>query len=190
MEDDLSLGDVLKKEPKEVLRWIGESFDSSRKENQSFNWLGLAEVAAQNTCSGNGNKHSKPNLDWAKIAFAVYEYLERRSDTTDNWRISLECSEMLLRTNIIISGGYDDNEEALKNVDVVLRWFTQSLNVSFSEVEKRASSLHELGRSEILALRQIKNRLSVIKVLYQNYSLPPEIAPEIEKWLSLREKLP
>jgi hypothetical protein len=172
---------------------------SYRTEN--FNWQGLACVAAD---KARGNSSSlgreSPNLEWAKVAISVYDFLAKTHPEIKNTFIR---DAMMLRAYVISKLGNIPDDPVLDS-SYIFNWFFNELRFSLKEALTIASSWTDLIThkrqeltqnnqytallEEIRELRQIKNKLAVIQVLAQNN--PSYLDEEINTWLSIQEKLP
>ena len=173
------LNTLLQQEPEEVLAWIHSVFNEQVKVQKGFNWLGLAEMSHQFS-----QKANPPNLEWAKIAVKVYEFLG--DDSSLN-------SAMGLRVYLIKACGII-SEDQLLDPKVIVNWFFSGLDMAAEEALEKSENWQEkynqnhLGIHEVAALRRIKIRIRRIKDLVESNLLNP--TPIIEKWLAVEHKLP
>jgi hypothetical protein len=172
-------------DPKQVLMWVNTIVEGRQEVPEYFNWLGLAQLSANQARSRDDAVSSIPDLDWAKVAIVVYDYLINKADPAR--RDSLEHSVMMLRAYLIVKLGVVPHDPVL-DIEHIVQWFFQNLRLSLAEAARRSASWKELKREEILELRQIKNRLAVIRSLAEHNLLSHH--PELQPWLALREKLP
>lgn len=179
------LNHVIQQEGAQAYAWLQSVWEGRQKVPEDFNWLGLAKGAAFNATSQCVLTSSPPDLDWAKVAVEVYEYLIGKADPSR--RNSLEYSLMHLRAFCIVRLGVVAHDPLL-DVDQLVQWFFRDLKLGPEQAAQKAASWRDLPIDEIRALRQIKNKLSAMKGLYENNMLPPN--QELPLWLSLREKLP
>lgn len=179
----LDLQGFVQKDPKEILADVKITIAEHKVPDNDFNWLGLAEVASTNT--QNNTNSMETSLAWAQIAILVYEYLSSASIQTD--RNSFECSAMLVRVYCIGRFGKQKNKK-IRDPQIVVDWFLSNTSISLDEAEEQAK--RDLSLNQILELRQIKNRLNVLKELYKDGNVPANSLSSIENWLAIRPELP
>jgi hypothetical protein len=183
---------LLQKNPTSVLQWLGDVDEGKRPSPARFNWLGLAEAAADYARSSDVKSS---NLEWARAAIAAYEQLVRSDEGTRNFG---EDSSMTLRAAMIGIFGPTQGDAVL-DPDIILRWFTNELDVTLPDAEKsiaRWRSLGPRGRSEAYEreltlawrLRRVKNRLRAIDALSRVSGVT--LTDYLRQWLALREELP
>jgi hypothetical protein len=117
----------------------------------TFNWLGLAETAALKA-------NTTEDILWAEVAVLIYH---RLAESRDSGRESLMVSAMMLRAKAITKFGIVP-DHFLLDIDLIIRWFGDSLTMSYIEASKKATNWKNCQVSEIRQLRQIKNNLQVI----------------------------
>lgn len=184
---ELDLETLLKRDPHEILTYVESSIAAQPHVSNVYTWEELAEKA-----DSNARNHTSMEISllWAKIAVVVYTYLYSSLDNTDDpHRVSLECYEMRLRKICIAKFGPQKNE-ALLDPEYIVEWFFSNTKLSLDEVKALLNRLSELSVEKILELRSIKERLRVIKELYDDHYISADAIPEIEKWLSIRTDLP
>ncbi|MBA2679868.1 MAG: hypothetical protein H0U76_15910 [Ktedonobacteraceae bacterium] len=169
-----------------VHAWLHRVWEGLQDIPKDFKWEHLAAAADVLARSGRGpNYYSQPDLEWAKVAIALYQYLIDISDLTEH--PTLEERMMYLRAYFIMNFGVIRGDPIL-DVNQIVKWFFQNLYLSSIEAEKRLVSFKELEYTEIVKLRYIKNRLTILQFLSSRDLLPPN--QELDRWLALREKLP
>lgn len=180
-----SLDTLLQQSPAQLYQWVQAIREGLEQVPQDFNWLGLAEAAALRARFGDDQTSSQPDLEWAKVAILIYNQII--SEATPVYRASLERSVMSLKAYLIDKLGIVPDDPIL-DVNQIVQWFFEKLHISLKEAEEKAALWQSLAKEEILELRQIKNRLAIIKTLAESNLLPPN--QELSAWLALREKLP
>lgn len=197
------LNSLLKKKPVQVQVWLKSIWTKEQQVSEEFNWLGLAEVAASLARENLAFKDNLFALEWAKIATSVYEFLAESNSNTFA-KNSFTQSSMLLRSNMIFKLGNLLDDPVL-DAEEIVNWFFKELKFSYKEAIQKSSLWRELSPEkyeelaknekqlelaleEIRDLREIKNRLAVIRVLTQNELFKPN--EEIKAWNALWEKLP
>lgn len=181
----IQLNQILQEDAESVLAWLKSLESGHSSPPEGFNWLGLAEAASCDAREGDRNHPNKANIKWAEVATKVYDRLAEsaNADTKD----SFMNSSMMLRAAMIVKFGAVPSHPVL-DLDLILRWFNDSLKMSYSEAAIKAANWKKCQIEEIRELRQIKNRLRVISVLADSDKLL--LNPEIKSWLSLLDKLP
>jgi hypothetical protein len=106
---------------------------------------------------------------------------------------------MYLRANMIARLG-DVPGHPVLDTSRVTDWFREGLPMPLGEAERAAAEWRErldagkVGEmtdaevEKVRRLRQVKNRLGVIRHLVERGGLTPD--PELRAWLTLRERLP
>jgi len=181
----IQLNQLLQEDADSVLAWLKSIESGHSSPPEGFNWLGLAEAASFDAREGDRYHPNKPNIKWAEVATKVYDRLAEsaNADTRD----SFMNSSMMLRAATIAKLGAIPGHPVLDS-DPILRWFNDSLKMSYSEAATKAANWKKCQSEEIRELRQIKNRLRVISVLADSDKLV--LNTEIKSWLSLLDKLP
>jgi len=194
-EDDepgVLLERLLQKSPTSVLQWLGDVDEGKRRVPLGFNWLGLAEAAAD---FARKSDVKSSNLEWARAAVAAYEQLMRADEGTRNFG---EDSSMMLRAAMIGIFGPAKGDSVL-DPDTILRWFTKDLDVTLPDAKESVDRWRSLGchaRSEaygreltlVRRLRRVKNRLRAIDALSRVSGVT--LTDYLRQWLALREELP
>jgi len=176
---------LLQQSADQTFEWIQNAWRDTQLVPKDFNWLGLAEVAAFQARRGNEFSTRLPDLVWAKIAIAIYEYLIEKTGRAH--KQSFELSIMSLRAHCIIALGSVPDDPIL-DVNRIVQWFFQNVEMTLDEAREKAANWKERPLEEIRELRYIKNRLSIIKPLFLKESL--ECNQELSDWLELQEDLP
>lgn len=163
----------------ETLAWLKRIELGEEKVPAGFNWLGLAETAALKA-------NTTEDILWAEVAVLIYRQL---AESRINGGESLMVSAMMLRAKAIsnVSSGVVPGHFLL-DIDLIIRWFCDSLTMSYNEASQKAMNWKNCQISEIRQLRQIKNNLQVISTLANSDKCTLEA--ELQKWLALRERLP
>ncbi|HIK09310.1 MAG TPA: hypothetical protein IGS52_03410 [Oscillatoriaceae cyanobacterium M33_DOE_052] len=179
---------ILQQDAELAMDWLQNIWAADFYLPAEFNWLGLADAAAANAYDSQKYQANSTNIKWAEIATKIYDRLAAIADKSKSGSgESLRISSMMLRAGMIDKFGVVDHHPVL-DINIILQWFRQNLNLSCEEVEKKAANWRVLPVEEIRELRQLKNRLQVISAI--NDSNKFGLEPEIKAWLSLREKLP
>ncbi|MFB2923474.1 hypothetical protein [Aerosakkonema funiforme] len=181
----IQLNQLLQEDVDSVLAWLKSIESGHSSPPEGFNWLGLAEAASFDALEGDRHYPNKPSIKWAEVAIKVYEQLAESANA--DARDSFMNSSMMLRSATIAKFGAVPGHPVL-DIDQILRWFNDSLRMSYSEAATKAANWKKCQIEEIRELRQIKNRLRVISVLADSDKLI--LNPEIHSWLSLQQKLP
>ena len=71
------------------------------------------------------------DLNWAKVAIVVYDYLINKADPAR--RDSLEHSVMMLRAYLIVKLGVVPHDPVL-NIGHIVQWFFQNLRLSLRKL--------------------------------------------------------
>lgn len=181
---------VLQQEPSWINGWLKQTFARPQEVPVNFNWLSLAEIAtlrASAVYASLQKKDTLPDLEWAKVALAVYEFLIRGNEGD---RIALEYSMMNLRAHLLAYLGNVPGDQLLDS-DSIIQWFFHNLKMSSDEAKQKALHWRSLSREEMLELRQIKNRLSILQSLVEHDLVNSRDEGErVQKWISLGDLLP
>ncbi|KYC35939.1 hypothetical protein WA1_48900 [Scytonema hofmannii PCC 7110] len=169
---------LAQQEPMEVQNWFEQVLQHQLEVPSHFNWLGLAEAASLNA-------RVKNDLNWAKVAVHIYDYLEQTADSREKMALSL--SSMNLRAYFIGKFGVVRGDVVL-DLSRIVQWFIAGLPLSIEQATEDANRWMDLTIERIRALRDLKNQLAVFEGLANNNLL--ENYPELNNWLQLRSKLP
>jgi hypothetical protein len=177
---------LIKQDVETVKAWIYEAWEGLQSVPGDFKWEYLAATLEVLARSGNGpNYYSKPDLEWGKLTVSIYHYLISKADPLT--RMSLEERMMYLKAYLISYYGCIAGN-AFLDVNRIVDWFFQNVRLSIDEVEKRLAHLKDLEMEELMFLRHLKVRLSIIQFLSdRNLIFPNEI---LRKWLAIQTKLP
>ncbi len=131
---------------------------------EQFNWwFGLAKSARSKVF-----QEEQPNLEWADLAIHVYEMMDWFSP---NGCESCLSRAMMLRANLIRRLGTKLDDKILDS-QIIINWFFENLPMTREEAENkiklRLKELYDRYFKDMAAMRKIKNRLNVIKVLTSN----------------------
>ena len=184
---DLNSQEFLEQEPQKILAAITAVIDEHPHPNKDINWLGIAEIASSNTRIKSNTMDV--SLVWAEIAVLVYEYLSSPITKTNVSHVSFECSAMFIRVYCIAQFGIQKND-MLRDPQTVVEWFLVNTGMSLDEAKAQSKKWIELPREQISALRQIKNRLNVVKELYKDRHVPSNSLSSIESWIAIWQELP
>lgn len=188
-----SVGRLADAEPEQVSAWLESVRGGRREAPENFNWHGLAQTAASLAQEADA---PEAQLGWARVAVAVYDWLAGQPGVAPD---SFTASAMNLRADMISRLG-DEPGHPVLDMSLVTGWFWDRLPMPFEEAERAAAAWREKLDSgkvsemtepeveKVRSLRQIKNRLGVIRQLVAARRLPPD--PELGAWLALRERLP
>jgi len=150
----------------------------------ALNWLGLAEVASM---------HALPlepagtdvTMSWARVAEIAYERLAADAGT-DAERSRYAEAMARLRADLIKRHGPRVGDPFL-DCDHVIEWFLSRHATDLEAAERDADGWRDLPIERIRELRKVKNELAIIARLERCPRYP---TPEIQRWLSLRGRLP
>lgn len=177
----------------QVQNWLKDIWSGKTQIEADFNWLGFAEVAGFIAQTGEKNE-GEPDIEWAKIATSIYDWLAATTKVNDTSTESFSLSSMVLRAYMINKFGSVSGHPVL-DPNHIIRWLKESLVFSVEEATELAKmwSQSDINWKHqnvkiIRELRRIKNRLARIKSLIDGGKFIPD--EEIMEWLSLREKLP
>lgn len=181
---DITVNELCTWKPTDVQSWLDSVLSSKERLPQRFNWLLLAEHAAHMArwCD---------DLEWARVGTRVYDWLHRADlDGSD-------LSSMNLRVYFIKKRGGVSGDPLL-DPNVILKWFYESLPLSFAEAQlgipkcKETIATGNIKGPEDLQLcrelRLIKNKLNVMALLFESDAIRPD--EELSKWLEIRTNLP
>lgn len=195
---------LIKQDAIYVQVWLKAIWAKEKPVPDNFNWLGLAEAAtfrAQNYSNFLSDSLDSSNLEWAKVAISVYEFLMKNFNNK-SFKESLLDSEMNLRVLMILNFGAMDNDDIL-DVNILINYFFDNLIFSYQEalikynkwrslfVENKPDHINsELNQNlqEFNLLRQIKRKLILIRRLVESHHVYPN--EELSAWLLLQEQLP
>jgi len=196
------LESLLNQEPQQIQVWLARAFSGEIQIPPEFNWLGLAQSTASIAMEKLEAKISPLDMEWAKVAVAIYEFLIAESNNS-SIKHSLEDSCMKIRVNMIRVHGHIKCDSILDS-QKILDWFLSNLKISLEEASniiilwKDFRKDFTLGNSEffkesqfmetIRELYHTKSRLSAIQSLVELQILLPD--EQLKSWLELKERLP
>jgi hypothetical protein len=173
---------LLTKDSQTVQEWLEQVWSKQTWVSDDFNWLGLAQVAVQKATGTTSEQEAK--LKWAEIALNVYAYLTRQDVNGQN---SFELSAMHLRAAMIRQFGAVADHPILDGKPIA-KWFFDRTFTPREEVMQVLGGWRKLPIQDILKLRKIKNRLSVIELLMQDGYLQEH--HELREWVMIKKYLP
>jgi hypothetical protein len=197
---DLNL--LIQKHPKEVQKWMESILLEETDFPENFNWLGLAEASGSIARDKIESEDFNLGYSWAEISIFTYDLL---ANSTQNLleRLSFQESSMLLRTCLIKKSGSREGDFILDK-NIIINWFFDNLEFkSIVDLENEISSINKLQESDkstklpenlgeyierIKNLRNIKRRLSIIKVLFENDQTNLSIS--LKDWISKWREIP
>lgn len=149
--------------------------------SQPIHWHGVAEGSAFRALRAFDDDERPIALAWSKLAIRVYEALEASTGHS-----SFGHSAMLARLNAIRRAGASDGDW-IRDPAIIVNWFLKGLERTVeSACEAAALPLAEQSLAELRRLREIKNRLNVLREL----AAVVPVGSEVERWLAIRERLP
>jgi hypothetical protein len=133
---------------------------------------------------------SEQSLEWAGIAVraAALHALEGGGEQ----RAATLWKAMALRAWFISKMGSQAGHPVLDKA-TILRWFRQENEFSFEDTKElsarwRRTRAATPSKDELIKLRNIKGRISVLRMLADAGELPDD--PELKQWLELRGQIP
>lgn len=214
MEERELLHHLLAQSPQDLNNWFQSVANGSLQapENSQW-WRGLIEGITLRANSHLPGEFHPGDLavQWARLGVQMYEYLIEQS-TDDSRRSSLELSLMWLRIHFIEHLGSIQNDSLL-DAEKVISWAFRGNPYSLQKLEELTNmweevrsqppvvkTLFEKGEIEVAnrvfqveALREmrlIKNKIAILKVLYESTHVPQKWEKECSDWIRLWEKLP
>ena len=179
--------------PLNVLQqWIHSSLAEPHID-KDFNWLGLAEVLAQEVRSTNDiNKR----IHLAELAVNVYEWLANHGDTDHSDSNTNSAIALMI---YMLSNNYVDPRHPSLGENKLSKLLWNDFKFSSSEAGAIAKEFRDklkdhshpstlLKTKELRKLRKIKNKLNLIKNLPSDSKLLAEI--KLKGWLEIYEMLP
>jgi hypothetical protein len=184
-----TVNQILQWDAQQALAWLQSMSYAQRGENATiFNWLGLAEGAADNA-------RNHLELRWAQVAINAYEYLMNTAVTIEE-QFNYQTSEMMLRAYLISALGPLDNDPIL-DASVIVRWFLNRLTFTREEAIELANLWRDQLRNQnvteplmdnVRKLRQLKHQLTALAVLAESKLWKPD--ERVSSWLAIRHLLP
>lgn len=149
-------------------------------------WIGLAYVANQNAFLRGAAPLEMPDMEWAKIAIGVNEYINKA-----NAHGCHSCIEMAMRIRCkLINAFGEDSDNDLLSIKVLSSWFLENAKLDFEIVARDMQfplkDLFEMDKDYVYKLRRIKARLNVLQELQHAANLDQSIA----MWFTIKDKLP
>ena len=160
-------------------RWLREGKGAA----EGAHWFRLAYFAA-----GEPRYLDDPCQDgllWSEISLTAYEQALKVDG--DEHRYSYEINMMWLRTYMITHCGTISGHRVL-DPEIIQRWFYERLPMTRKEATEKAQHWRDLSPDQWLLLREIKNRLGIIRKLLEHGILTDDL--ELIKWVQIRNDLP
>ncbi len=180
-----ALNDILQMDSAQVFDWLNNNWSSGNEDNKNFNWIGLAQAAAQNAAT-------QRDTTWALVATTIYDYLSQSLHVQHSE--SFMNSSMNIRAYMIRLLGNQTGDHIL-DIDRLVSWFFSDLTIIPSEALHVASEWKESEDStrrehldDVRQMRRIKNRLSILKTAFANDTLHP--SESLREWLLIWDYLP
>lgn len=171
--------------PSFVEHWLNELRAGKAAVPVAVHLFDLAQLAGFQSQSAPPHPAEGSDLEWARVAVALFEEGLRQGVTTNIE--SATNRAMLLRVRMI--GRYGNvSGDVVLDADIIRDWFYRDLRLSGEEAVMRGDRWRELPLEQIRELRRIKNRLSIIQALAATRKGP--LANDLREWLSIRERLP
>lgn len=175
-----SVRDVISGTALEAYNWTVANLETFE---QDFNWLGLAECAGTRAYAENESKFSEENALWAKIAIIVYEKLAVLSEKGLD---GFESSAMMLRA-YVISKNRMIRQDPFFSEKIIYDWFKKRLPFSYEDAKKLIDNEIK-APTDVLLLRKLKNRISVVNFVLQGGGACAD--RDVLSWASLWPQLP
>ena len=176
---------LLTKDSQTVQHWLKQIWSEELTVADDFNWLGVAQMASQKATGFEASDDQEARLRWVEIALNVYAYLAKQAER--NARESYQLSAMRLRAAMIIQ--FEPvTDHPILDIKAITTWFFEQTPIERQEVIQLLRNWRSLPIQEILKLRQIKNRLSVIELLMEEGHLQED--HELRHWLAIKGCLP
>lgn len=160
----------------------------SREQNfEEFNWwLGIAEIATTIAFREYRAQQGPIDLRWVRIALKIYDHIGVGSA-----KESIMLSAMNLKALLLLSAE-QETTGSLASIDEIVKWFWDNLTVSLEDVHALLPfdnvRLQSMNREQILTLRRVKQRLSIMDRLRKGNKLTA--TPELSRWLEIARQLP
>jgi hypothetical protein len=180
---DITANDLLQRGPARAQAWLDHVQAGRIAAPADFNWLGLAQVAAQQATYGSDAISDDEALAWARIAVDVYDRLANRAKPNSNNRNEFERSAMFVRAALINRFGAQPGHPLL-DPHVIEQWFFDRLSLSPDQAIQMTNESYD----RFLQLRAIKNRLAVIELLMSEGHWRDNAA--LQQWVEIRDRLP
>ncbi|AUX20552.1 uncharacterized protein SOCEGT47_010240 [Sorangium cellulosum] len=195
MSNEPTISQILGRGPEAIATWIELILEGREPRPDGVDWPVLAQLAASDAIS---RGPSRDGLEWAKVAIAIYENMERlfdrAADDSDERRV------MNLRSFFIKTLG-PRRGDPLLDPDLLIAWFRRTVHTSPEDAAARAERCRDMMQrapadaardeswlSEMRELRRIKNVLSVLEPMTSRSDV--QLDEDILEWLRARPRLP
>ena len=177
---------LTKQDAQTVQSWVHQVWEGTQVIPEDFQWMQLSAAIEVVARAGKGpDYYTAPDLEWARLAVSIYQYLLSQATPLD--RMDIELRIMYLKGYLIMHFGSVDGDPLL-DVNQIVAWFFHTLTLTREEVAHKMASVDILSDEELLRLRYLKERLSLLQFLSKKHLLPAN--EEIDIWLALRDTLP
>jgi len=169
------LGELLRGDPAHALEWVrSEKALSIRPWPRTTTATNLHRLAEGATTNALLEQARGPTFLWAETAIHAFGL------------IGEEERAMALRTLLVTRFG--PKAHPLSDPGPILDWLKRTVRLTPEELAARTSDWKTKSRAEILELRQIKNRLSIVQRLAEAF--PDSVDDETKELLDIRQRLP
>ncbi len=181
MDDFPADTDILSQTGAQALNWFQSVAAGSQKARQDFDWLGLAKGAALRA-----RIHDREeSLAWAELAVAAFLKLDTEQPGREHDHSGMYCRSAMIEKHGEQSG------HGLRDANELYDWFRSRLPVDYDAtltlIRRLSEEMSAEFETEVVApLREIRNRLTVIKSLPEDCLIPPDV----EQFVKLYHQLP
>jgi hypothetical protein len=199
---------LLKKNADDLLEWVRLAKSQKADLPEDFSWYSLSSGITSRTKNLIHNGNFEGATAWSKILNEIYYYLASSKPNSSEEEALLN-EIMQIRAALIMKFGMS-KANPLLDEDLLLTWFFHDLSVPLEtaiqksddwqnlmqqkqirwlqEREERNGATKQITSVEDLkTLRKIKNKLSILKPLYQDKLIENK---ELGDWISIMHKLP
>jgi hypothetical protein len=182
--------------PEELFIWVKKHTTSHENHTDSFNWLGLGQLAIQHVYDA---QEEDLVWIWSDIALQVYTFLDKYQGKP--YSDSFIKSLMTFRTYLITRYGAVIGDE-LRDPHIIRQWFLDSLPLTFSSFQELVLLTYSWQsdvyikdtkyRRKILdnltIIQSIRSRLGILMIIVNNgyFFEDRELAPWISYYSELR----
>lgn len=199
---------LLGKNPEDLLEWVKLARSQKVDLPEDFSWYSLSSSIILRIKNLIHNGNCEGVATWLKVINEIYDTVTS-GNSTSSAAEALQYELMHIRATLIMNFGATKSE-SLVDEDPLLTWFFHGLDVPLDTAVQKSDDwqnlkqknkiryLQDIGKNsnnydrkitieDLRTLRKIKNKLSILKPLYQNKLIENK---ELGDWISIMYKLP
>jgi hypothetical protein len=199
---------LLAKSPEDLLEWVKLARSQKVDLPEDFSWYSLASSIISRIKTLIHERNLECVNAWFKIVNEIYDHVASGNPNSSEAE-ALHYEIMYVRAALIMNFGIS-KADPLLNEDQLLAWFFHDLNVPLNTARQKSDDWQNLKQQnkvrwlrdseerndgnqkditteDLKKLRKIKNKLAILKPLYQHKLIENR---ELGEWVALMHRLP